>query len=131
LEWHLERRKSVGYETNFHFEVTDPDAIIIRARETGCRLLLFYVGLPSVWECKRRVQDRVEKGGHYVPFRVIENRFEKGLQNLRTYFASFDLLEIYDNSDKEIRLLIIAQKGTIYYQEENLPAWVKHIAHSK
>lgn len=95
-------RSSFGYETNFHEGTAGNNAIVERAKGAGFDLCLFYVGLPSPLECRKRVRDRVLKGGHYVPMRVIEERFEKGLQNLGQCLNYFGVVEIYDNADREM-----------------------------
>ena len=120
----ISQKLSFGYETNFHANVLDADGILARARREGYTMQLFYVGLQSPEDCRKRVQDRVARGGHYVPLRVIEERFYKALANLREHFCFFERVNIYDNAEDTTRLVLMAEKGRVTYRDEQMPPWV-------
>ena len=46
------------------------------ARERGYRIRLYYIGLDTVEESLRRIENRVRKGGHDIPSKDVQRRFE-------------------------------------------------------
>ncbi len=53
-------------------------------RDSGYRLLLVYVWLPSPDLAVARVHHRVREGGHFVADEVVRRRYGRGLANLRS-----------------------------------------------
>ncbi|MFT5703057.1 MAG: putative ABC-type ATPase [Rickettsiales bacterium] len=63
--------------------------------------------MPNKNYATKRVSQRVAKGGHNIPVKTIEKRYEKGLKNsMNDYSNLVDELHIYSNEDelKEIAL---------------------------
>lgn len=70
-----------------------------RLRETGYRVHLLYLWIPSAEFAIRRVAARVQAGGHEVPENVIRRRYERGRRNfVELYSPLADTWEVYDNS---------------------------------
>jgi predicted ABC-type ATPase len=70
-------------------------------RESGYRLMLIFLWLPSVKAALERVARRVGEGGHAIPDQVVLRRYSGGLYNMRhVYLPLVDTALIYDNSDK-------------------------------
>lgn len=67
------------YETNFN---ADPLHWPSFFKEHNYHLRLIFFCLNSIDEAKRRVQIRVENGGHYVPDEEIVSRYYSGFENL-------------------------------------------------
>lgn len=52
------------------------------AQKLGYRVTLLFYWLDSIELAKKRVETRVEEGGHDIPADVIERRYVKGISNL-------------------------------------------------
>ena len=55
---------------------------IVRARELGYQIEMYYVGVDSVDIAKVRIASRVLKGGHGIPDADVERRFSESIRNL-------------------------------------------------
>jgi predicted ABC-type ATPase len=89
-------------------------------RESGYRLMLIFLWLPSVKAALARVARRVGEGGHAIPDHVVVRRYSGGLYNMRhVYLPLVDTALIYDNSD-EGRGLIAARTspGSLVIHDE-------------
>lgn len=74
-------------------------AKIKKAQELGYRVTLLFYWLDSVELAKKRVETRVEEGGHNIPANVIERRYIKGIDNLfKLYLPICDYSMVFDNS---------------------------------
>lgn len=72
---------------------------IAKAKSFGYTVTLIYLWLESTELAIKRVQTRVEEGGHYIPMDTIVRRYYKGLNNLfNLYQNTCDLILVYDNS---------------------------------
>jgi predicted ABC-type ATPase len=67
-------------------------------RQSGYRVELFFLSLPSVSAAIERVAERVRQGGHDIPEPTIRRRFDSGLANLRELYAPLvDSWMLFDN----------------------------------
>lgn len=100
LEEAIDRALSLNqdfcYETNFN---STPTYWPNKFKNAGFRLELIYFCLSSTTEAKRRVQIRIENGGHFVPEKEIEIRFSQGYYNLNNNFQIFDTIHILDSTN--------------------------------
>ena len=92
-----------GRGDSFAFETTLSGLSWLRSirqwRESGYRLSLYFLNLPSAEWAIARVALRVSQGGHDVPEAVIRRRFASGLDNFqRRYKLAVDDWTLYDNS---------------------------------
>lgn len=75
---------------NFAFETTLSGRgyvkMIRQWRDDGYRVKLIFLSLATPEEAIRRVQARVQQGGHQVPEAVIRRRFASGLLNFETIY---------------------------------------------
>ena len=99
-----------GRSDSFAFETTLSGlswlGSIRRWRESGFRVSLYFLSLPTVQVAIERVAIRVSQGGHDVPEAVIRRRFAKGLNNFhRHYKLAVDDWTLYDNSGETPVLL--------------------------
>lgn len=105
----LERvRRFIGEGRDFGMETTFSGRtyrnIFRQARERGYSIHLDFLLLADVGDSIRRVADRVEAGGHYVPEPDLRRRFRLGLQNLFSlYRPLLNSWAIYDNSEQRPR----------------------------
>ena len=70
-----------------------------KAKNSGYRVLLFYVTLPSAELAVERVALRVLQGGHHIPTPDVMRRFERSLINFHTLYRPIvDQWVVLDNS---------------------------------
>ena len=73
---------------------------IIRWRELGYWVKLYFLSLPTADDAVERVRHRVAKGGHHVPEADVRRRFAAGLSNFHNVYAeSVDDWVLFDNRD--------------------------------
>lgn len=130
-EWRercLAERKSHIFETVM--SATDKVDYILRAKQAGFFIRLFFVSTESPTINAKRVASRVLNGGHDVPIPKIISRYDKSIANCIAIAPYVDRLYIYDNSieDAEARLLSRLSDGELAkrYVEE-LPNWASTI----
>jgi predicted ABC-type ATPase len=86
----LRIRELMEAKVDFAFETTLATrsyvSLIRRAKNIGYRVTLLYIWLDSPETAVRRVAERVAKGGHGIPVKVIERRYYRGLFNLITLY---------------------------------------------
>ena len=92
-----------GRGDSFAFETTLSGLSWLRSirqwRESGYRVSLYFLSLPSAEWAIERVALRVSQGGHDVPEAVICRRFKSGLDNFRRHYKlAVDDWTLYDNS---------------------------------
>ena len=79
---------------------------IVRWRDRGYRVKLFFLRLPTPEAAIARVAQRVSEGGHDVAETVIRRRFRAGWRNFeRIYRELVDAWAVYDNSE-EVPILL-------------------------
>lgn len=92
----IENRQNFCYETNFN---STPLHWPLIFQKHGFELRLIYLCLNSLEEAQKRVDIRVENGGHYVPLSEIERRYFEGFENLNAYFRFFAKVDLFDTSE--------------------------------
>lgn len=81
-------------------------------KETGFKLNMFYLWIPSPELALLRIQDRVESGGHNVPESAVRRRYDRTLKNLFSlYRPLLDTLHFFDNSSDVPRLVFRDEPG--------------------
>ncbi len=130
-EWRercLSERKSHIFETVM--SAVDKVDYILRAKEAGFFIRLFFVSTESPTINAKRVANRVLNGGHDVPIPKIISRYDKSIANCIALAPYVDRLYVYDNSieDAEARLLFRLGNGELVkrYVDE-LPNWASTI----
>ena len=95
---------------------------IANARELGYSITLIYLWLESTELAIKRVQTRVEEGGHNIPSDTIVRRYFGGLKNLFTLYHDIcDLILVYDNSKSFPELIFeksLNNSSVIHNQEK-------------
>jgi predicted ABC-type ATPase len=128
-EWRercLLERKSFVFETVMSAE--DKIDFIIRAKEAGFFIRLFFISTSHPSINAARIANRVMKGGHDVPIPKIVSRYYKSIENCKTIAPIVDRLYVYDNSidgkDAKIQFrLVNGAMGKIYV--ESVPEWAQ------
>ena len=113
------------YETNFN---STPMYWPEKFKQANFKLRLFYFCLNSIKEAKRRVQIRVENGGHFVPEHEIESRYRSGFENLNTQWKYFDEVFLFEASTfkKEPSLILTVIDGKISL-EDKIPNYLDRL----
>lgn len=100
----VRRGDSFAFETTLSSKIFAP--LIKRLRIEGYQVTLVFFWLSSSELAIRRVQKRVEGGGHSIPKDVIERRYHRGLHNFFTlYMGLADEWIFIDNSSYQGRVI--------------------------
>jgi predicted ABC-type ATPase len=91
----LSTESDFTYETNFN---STPLYWPNKFKSSGYKLRLMFFCLNSLEEAKRRVQIRVENGGHFVPFEEIEKRYYLGFKHLNNHWQYFNEIYLFETS---------------------------------
>ena len=99
---------------------------IYLAKSKGYIIELYYVGLNSIELAKIRVKQRVMAGGHGIPEKDIERRYNESISNLKLILPICDKAQIYDNS-VAFQQIATFEKGKICYITDILPSWCQFL----
>jgi predicted ABC-type ATPase len=99
--------------------------LIRKAKSLGYVIHLIFVGLDTPERCITRVRNRATRGGHFVPEADVRRRYARSIANAAEVLQSVDLSKFYDNSVDGHRIVLIAERGTVVWQSDPLPAWIK------
>jgi len=105
-------------ETDFGFETTLSGKGYIRLlkdlKSRGYRIYLYFLWVDNVDIALERVADRVRRGGHNVPEKIVRRRFNRGLPNLfNLYRPLLDLWAIFDNSTDHPVMIACEEDGDL------------------
>ena len=130
-EWRercLAEKKSFVFETVMSAE--DKIDFIIRAKEAGFFVRLFFISTSHPSINAARIAGRVMEGGHDVPIPKIVSRYYKSIENCKTIAPVVDRLYVYDNSvngqDAKIQFRLTNGKLSKMYVSE-VPEWAQII----
>lgn len=124
----LAERKSFVFETVMSAD--DKVDFIIRAKQLGFFVRLFFISTNHPTINAARIAARVMKGGHDVPITKIISRYYKSIENCKMVSLIVDRLYVYDNSvdGDEAKLLFRLTNGNIAKTyTEQIPDWAKII----
>ena len=130
-EWRetcLAKKQSLIFETVMSAD--DKVDYIIRAKEAGFFIRVFFIATANPTINASRIAGRVMKGGHDVPITKIISRYRKSIINCMKVSSIVDRLYIYDNSidGEEARIqfrLVNGVMGKMYVT--NVPEWAQAI----
>lgn len=103
------RYESIKNKEDFSFETVLSSEykmnILRKAKEEGYFIKCVFVltANPELNVC--RVASRVSKGGHDVPADKIISRYTKSLSNIKELMRLCDIMHVYDNTDKVVRII--------------------------
>ncbi len=128
----LSERKSFVFETVFSAQ--DKIDFVIRAKETGFFIRIFFISTSNPAINASRIAKRVMEGGHDVPITKIISRYNKSIQNCKTVVPIVDRLYVYDNSidDADARPLFLLTHGEIVKKyTTDIPEWAQTLISDK
>ena len=124
----LKEKRSLVFETVFSAQ--DKIDFVIRAKQAGFFIRIFFVSTSNPTINASRIAKRVMEGGHDVPITKIISRYNKSIQNCKTVASIIDCLYVYDNSidDVDARPLFRLSEGVLAKQyTEDIPDWAQNI----
>ena len=130
-EW---REQCLAGKQSFVFETVmsaeDKIDFIIRAKEAGFFIRLFFISTSHPSINASRIARRVMEGGHDVPIPKIVSRYNKSIENCKTVAPIVDRLYVYDNSvdrqDAKIQFRLTNGELAKVYVDE-VPEWAQII----
>ncbi|MFM2386913.1 MAG: hypothetical protein RL660_1670 [Bacteroidota bacterium] len=123
----IENNESIIFETVLSSQ--EKIDFLIKAKQSGYFIRLFFIGTDSPTINASRVAKRVLEEGHDVPIQKIITRYYKSIANCSVVSSIVDRLYIYDNSidDTKAKLLFRASNGVITKQYLAANDWAKPI----
>ena len=98
----LRKRVSFLQETTLSGYKTQATAK--KALEQGYTVHLIYIGLDTVEESLRRIENRVREGGHYIPREDVIRRFQNRWDALSKILPYCVEAEFYDNDKNFVKV---------------------------
>lgn len=98
-----------------------------RVRELGYYVRLYYVGLDTVEESKRRIANRVARGGHNINTEDVERRFSQRWEAVRAVLPYCDEAAFYDNDNGFVEVASY-RNGELILEGEYRPRWIVELA---
>jgi predicted ABC-type ATPase len=91
----------------------------------GYKTYLYFICIDDPEVNISRVENRVEKGGHFVPKEKISNRYFSTLNNLIQVLDLIDKCYFFDNSGTEYKLIAKISSGKLMLEVDSgeLPNW--------
>ncbi len=126
------REELMKLKTTFSYETvfSHPEKLeeLKRAKQLGYRIYLYFIAVDDVSINLQRIEERVAKGGHYVPAEKIISRYHNSLNNLLPALAIADRAFLFDNSDKEYNLVAETESRQLTISSDSSPNWfIKYI----
>lgn len=106
-----------------------PCKLACRAKNTGYHVRLYYVGLETVTESLRRIENRVVRGGHDIPRHTVEKRFSHRFADVVKILPYCDEAKFFDN-ENGFRLVAVYRNGEILPLDSNSPQWLLNLMES-
>lgn len=127
-EKYIAEKRSFVFETVFSAE--DKIDFLIRAKNAGFFIRLFFIATKHPSINASRIAHRVMEGGHDVPISKIISRYYKSILNCEIISRLVDRLYVYDNSidgadAKPLFRLSNGVLGKMYVEE--VPQWAQNI----
>lgn len=104
-----------------------PKAAAKQAKEAGYYIRLYYVGLDTAEESKRRIANRVARGGHNINTEDVERRFQARWEAVRAVLPFCDEAAFYDNDNGFIEVATY-RNGELILEGDHRPRWIIELA---
>lgn len=99
---------------------------IQKARELDYFIRLYYIGVNSVDESIRRIKNRVEKGGHYIPEQDVTRRYNKRFADLAAVLPYCNEVKFYDNENGFTEKAEY-KNGQLIFKSNDVPQWIMEL----
>ncbi len=99
---------NISKNKKFAFETTLSGRAYVkllkRLKIENWKLILIYLWIPDIEFSKKRVNERVQQGGHNIPLDAIKRRYRKSISNLfNLYMPLCDYTLCFDNSTMRLK----------------------------
>ena len=115
-------RALIANGQTFSRETTLSGSEILRtmqgAKEAGFTVNLFFVGVDSLETSRRRVEDRVSKGGHDIPRHVQERRFGRSFANAVRAVRVADTTVFVHSREEQFQSVGMARHGVMAWRAD-------------
>lgn len=125
------QKECLASEVSFNQETTLSGQTIFnaikKAKELGYTIHLRYVGVATPDIAKKRVEERIARGGHGVSEGTIDRRFSTSKENFLKIYPLCDSIIIYDNTE-QMTCVASIKNGELTIMQE--VAWVNKLLDS-
>ena len=98
-----------------------------RVKEAGYYVRLYYVGLDTAEESKRRIANRVARGGHNINTEDVDRRFAARWDAVAKVLPYCDEAAFYDN-DNGFAEVAVYRNGELILEGDYRPRWITELA---
>ena len=98
-----------------------------RVREAGYYVRLYYVGLDTAEESKRRIANRVARGGHNINTEDVDRRFAARWDAVAKVLPYCDEAAFYDNDNGFVEVAVY-RNGELILEGDYRPRWITELA---
>jgi predicted ABC-type ATPase len=125
------QRESFVFETVFSDPVGDKLAFLKQTAQSGCAVVLCFIGIADANTSEQRVAMRVSQGGHDVPTEKLIARFPRTLANLSAAIRELPCVLIFDNDDLRtpFRLVAAFADSRPLFVKQPVPSWLLPLLH--
>lgn len=96
------------------------------ARDAGYFVRMYYIGIDTQQESRKRIKNRVDKGGHDIPDADIERRFARRVSSLIRVLPLCNEVVFFDNVNGFVEVGAY-RNGEIVQHGVNCPAWLREL----
>ena len=97
-----------------------------RLKDDGYYIRLYYVGLDTADESKRRIANRVARGGHNINTEDVERRFATRWEAVRKILPYCDEAAFYDNDNGFVQVATY-RNGELIPEGDYRPRWMREL----
>lgn len=125
IDGSFSKNVSFSQETTLSGQRTEKTVKI--AKERSYTIRLFYIGLSTQDESKKRILNRVEKGGHNIPDADVDRRFNKRFDDLIKILPYCDEVHLFDNENGFVEVGEY-KNGELITLGDYRPLWMRELA---
>jgi predicted ABC-type ATPase len=119
--------EAISTQTDFayegHFSNEDSWDTIRFFKENRYFITMIFLGLKTLELSEKRVTDRVQAKGFFVPSYAIHHNYYGNLKFLNIYYELIDNLTIWETSSGNPNILLHIDNHKKAFQSESLPTW--------
>ena len=119
-------REGISFTQETTLSGQRPLRMIRQAKEAGYYVRLFYVGISSAKEALRRIENRVNKGGHNIPEEDVLRRFNERNEALAKVLDYVDEAVLFDN-ENGFAAIAEYKNGELLAKGDYIPDWLKEL----
>ncbi len=98
-----------------------------KAKDAGYRIRLYYIGLDTAEESKRRIANRVARGGHNIDGEDVERRFLGRWDAVQAVLPYCDEAVFYDNDNGFVEVAAY-RNGELILEGDHRPTWIVELS---